>query len=46
MARVGVERPGAHSCEWRRQDQVPQIQCSFLSFRGLRVELRQVPRGR
>lgn len=46
MARVGVEWLGAHSCERRRQDQLPQIQCSFFSFRGLRVELKQVPPGR
>lgn len=42
IARVGVAWPGLHSCE-RRQDQLPQTLCSFLSTRGLVVELRQVP---
>lgn len=37
---------GLTAGEWGRQDQLPQTQRSFLSLKGLRVELRQVPPGR
>ena len=33
---------GLTAGEWGRQEQLPPTQCSFLSFRELRVELRQV----
>lgn len=46
MAGVSADGPGPHSCEQRRQDQLAQILFSFLSFMGLRAELRQVPPGR